>query len=212
MLHKLQYISQGKTPQEHVENIHSVLENGGKWIQLRLKNIPDKEYLSLAQQVKKICDEFHAVLIINDNIAVAHQSGANGVHLGLTDSSVMQARKILGNDTIIGGTANTIHDIFQRNAERVDYIGLGPLRFTATKDKLSPELGFEGYKTILEEMRSVNFTIPVFAIGGVLPEDCKPLAACGVYGVAVSSAITNAADKKEMILQFQNNMNVLQTL
>ena len=116
---------------------------------------------------------------------------SDGVHLGLNDESVSEARLILGDHKIIGGTANTLSDVLQRIGESCDYIGLGPLRFTATKEKLSPVLGFEGYQNIIESLQKESIAIPkIYAIGGVRLEDIKLLQRAGIYGAAVSGQIT----------------------
>jgi thiamine-phosphate pyrophosphorylase len=89
----------------------------------------------------------------------------------LNDRSIEEARFILGENKIIGGTANTISDVLQRMNEPCDYIGLGPLRFTDTKEKLSPVLGFEGYQELLKILKKILGVPKIFAIGSVIPED-----------------------------------------
>lgn len=193
MFEKIQYISQGETPEQQLANICKALDAGCKWIQLRYKNKSILEVLKLAKMVQKICRAYHAKLIINDHVQVAWQINADGVHLGLDDISVMEARKLLGEFKIIGGTANTLEDVLKRVNENCDYIGLGPYRFTATKEKLSPILGIEGYQEILKELknRNIEIPIPIYAIGGLDEEDFEKLEEAGVYGVAVSGLITH---------------------
>lgn len=190
-MEKLQYISQGNTALEQEFNIRKALDNGIQWIQLRWKNGNEKELLSLCETSKHLCSEYQSVLIINDNIHLAKETDADGVHLGLMDGSVEEARLLLGKHKIIGGTANTISDVIQRMDESCDYIGLGPLRFTSTKEKLSPILGFEGYRQIVENVKQRSVAVPkIFAIGGVTLEDFLPLQEIGIYGVSVSGLIT----------------------
>lgn len=191
-MEKLQYISQGSTRQEQELNIRKALDNGIQWVQIRWKNASENELISLCEISKLLCAEYQSVCIINDNVRLAKAVDADGVHLGLSDGSTEEARLILGENKIIGGTANTISDILQRIHESCDYIGLGPLRFTATKEKLSPILGFEGYQEVIDQLREKSIMIPkIFAIGGVLLEDIKQLQKIGIYGVAVSGQITN---------------------
>lgn len=191
-MEKLQYISQGKTMQEQELNIRKALDNGIKWVQIRWKNAPENDLISLCETSKQLCSEYQSVCIINDNAQLAKTIDADGVHLGLSDGSIKEARLILGENKIIGGTANTISDILQRIDESCDYIGLGPLRFTVTKEKLSPVLGFEGYQKIINHLQEKSIEIPkIFAIGGVALEDIQPLQEVGIYGVAVSGQITN---------------------
>lgn len=191
-MEKLQYISQGFTKSEQEINIRKALDNGIKWIQVRWKNAPENEFIELCENSKLLCSEYQSVCIINDHAQIAKDIDADGVHLGLKDTSIDIARQILGENKIIGGTANSISDVLQRMNESCDYIGLGPLRFTSTKEQLSPILGFEGYQKIIEELRSKSLEIPkIFAIGGVVLEDIQLLQQIGIYGVAVSGQITN---------------------
>lgn len=190
-MEKLQYISQGNTIQEQELHIRKALDNGIKWVQVRWKNAPENELIHLCEISKQLCSEYQAVCIINDHIQIAKEIDADGVHLGLNDSAVEEARQILGENKIIGGTANTLSDIIRRINESCDYIGLGPLRFTTTKKKLSPVLGFEGYRKIIDGLSEQSIDIPkIFAIGSVGLEDILPLQKIGIHGVAVSGIIT----------------------
>lgn len=191
-MEKLQYISQGNTRQEQEQNIRKALDNGIKWVQIRWKNAPENELINLCEASKQLCSEYQSICIINDNVQLAKTIDVDGVHLGLSDGSTDEARLILGEHKIIGGTANTISDVLQRINESCDYIGLGPLRFTSTKEKLSPILGFEGYQEIIDQLQEKSMEIPkIFAIGGVNLEDIQLLQQIGIYGVAVSGQITN---------------------
>ncbi|WP_326981308.1 thiamine phosphate synthase [Chryseobacterium sp. MYb264] len=191
-MEKLQYLSQGFTIEDQELNIRKALDNGVKWIQVRWKNAPENEFIRLCEISKKLCADNQAVCIINDHVQIAKEIDADGVHLGLKDTSIEIARHILGENKIIGGTANKISDVLQRMAESCDYIGLGPLRFTSTKEQLSPILGFEGYQNIIDGLKEKSAEIPkIFAIGGVVLEDIELLQQIGIYGVAVSGQITN---------------------
>ncbi len=205
MFSKLQYISQGNTVEEQLYNIHQALDNGCDWIQLRFKNGNSKELFTLAEAVKILCDEYLATLIINDKVDLALQINADGVHLGLNDMRIKDARTLLGHHKIIGGTANTIEDVLQRAAENCDYIGLGPFRFTATKENLSPILGLEGYQKTIAQMKIQNLEIPVYAIGGIQPEDIEPLMDVGLYGIAISGLIT---EKPQLTTQLNEKLYV----
>jgi thiamine-phosphate pyrophosphorylase len=198
MLPKLQYISQGSTPEIHLRNIESVLQAGIKFIQLRLKNISDEHYIEYAIKAKELCDKYDALLVINDNPIVAKACNADALHLGLDDMSVREAKKIIP-EKIIGGTANTFDHIKQRCNESVTYIGLGPFRFTNTKEKLSPILGIEGYQKIIEQMKKENLNTPIYAIGGIELLDIESVINTGVYGIAVSGLLTNAVNKKQIV-------------
>lgn len=191
-MEKLQYISQGLTKSEQEHNIQKALDNGIQWVQVRWKNADESEFFQLCEISKKLCTEYQAVCIINDHVDIAKNIDADGVHLGLKDVSIEIARHVLGNNKIIGGTANTISDVLQRINEPCDYIGLGPLRFTATKEKLSPILGFEGYQDIIQGLKEKSIPIPkIYAIGGVVLQDIEFLQQIGIYGAAVSGEITS---------------------
>ena len=207
MLSKIHYISHGNTVEEQKQNCRDALEAGCKMIQLRFKNGSESEILELAKQLRTWCTDANACLIINDSIGIAKEIGADGVHLGLTDDSIAEARRILGPDKIIGGTANTLEDVLQRMEEQCDYVGLGPYRFTTTKEKLSPILGLEGYKRILSELTNRQLSIPIYAIGGIVKEDVVLLTEAGIYGIAVSGMISNATDRAALINELEKTMN-----
>jgi thiamine-phosphate pyrophosphorylase len=196
-MHRLQYVTQGKDPQEHLNNLKSALEAGVKLIQLRLKEVSEEIYLETALKASELCKKHSAQLIINDDPSVAKKVEAFAVHLGLEDMKVDEARKI--SSLQIGGTANTFEHIQQRTNEKVNYIGLGPYKFTTTKKKLSPVLGVEGYKKIIDQMKKENSFIPVYAIGGIELEDIEGIMSTGVYGIAVSGLITHSPNKKELV-------------
>ncbi len=201
----LQYISQGKTPQDHIQNIQKVCKAGGKWIQLRLKDVDTVTYLNTALECRNICDQYEAIMIINDSVAIAKATLADGVHLGLKDTSISEARKILGDSFIIGGTANTIEDCMQHLESGVDYIGLGPFKYTTTKKKLEPILGLRGYRNILYKLKNQNVKVPIIAIGGIIEQDIEDLMKTGVSGIAVSKILTG---QKEL----NQNINNIKTL
>ncbi|WP_027067131.1 thiamine phosphate synthase [Maribacter sp. Hel_I_7] len=187
MIPTLHYISQGSTPQEHLENIQKACSSGAELVQLRLKNQSEKVVLETAQQARKITSKFQVLLIINDHYKIAAAVKADGVHLGKLDSCPTKARKELASWQLIGGTANTLEDCKTLIHKKVDYIGLGPFRFTKTKKNLSPVLGMNGYLTILEELKT---ELPVIAIGGIVIDDVSELMKTGIHGIAVSGEIT----------------------
>ena len=186
-LPKLHYISQGKTPKDHLVNIQNACTSGAELVQLRLKNTDEATLLKTAEQAREITNKYQTRLIINDDYKIAKKVKADGVHLGENDTCPSIARKHLERWQIIGGTANTIKDCENLIDKKVDYIGLGPYRFTKTKDNLSPVLGENGFLTILEKL---NTKIPIIAIGGITLNDILDIMITGVYGIAVSGEIT----------------------
>lgn len=206
MYHKLQYISQGNTIEEQLYNIHRALDAGCDWIQMRFKNQTMQDTFTLAEAVKFLCEEYLANFIVNDNLYLAQQVAADGVHLGLLDMKINEARAILGNTKIIGGTANTYKDIENHVKNGCDYIGLGPFRFTDTKEKLSPILGLSGYYEILQKLKSNKIEIPIYAIGGITLKDINPLMETGIHGIAVSGMITKSDKQKKLIQQLNEKL------
>ncbi len=217
MLPKLQYISQGVIPNDHFNNIEMALDAGVELVQLRLKNINQELYEEFGCKTKELCKQYNAQLIINDNALVAKVCDADALHLGLDDMTVTEARKIFHKQ--IGGTANTFEHVRQRCTEKVDYIGLGPFRFTQTKDKLSPILGLKGYVEIINKMKQlmgaealeVPVEIPIYAIGGIELQDIEAIMQTGVYGIAVSGLITNATNKKDIVKQIYTDFGSAQS-
>jgi len=206
MYNKLQYISQGHSVEEQLFNIHQALDNGCDWIQMRFKNQKPKKAFALAEAVKFLCEEYLANFIINDDVHLAEQIAADGVHLGLSDMAVAEARAILGKTKIIGATANTFEDIVQQINNGCDYIGLGPFRYTKTKNNLSPILGLEGYHSIITQMKDSQIEIPIYAIGGITLEDVDALMTTGIHGIAVSGIISESNQKNKLITQLNEKL------
>jgi thiamine-phosphate pyrophosphorylase len=203
MISNLHYISQGETPEEHLRNIHRICLAGADWVQLRLKDEIFETVLDTARSAKEICDLFKVKLIINDYPEVAKQVDAHGIHLGKKDCCPLEARALLGTNKIIGGTANTLEDCEALCDKQVDYIGLGPFRFTTTKKDLSPVLGAEGYRRLLSSLHSSGKTIPVIAIGGITGSDVSILVGSGVHGLAISGGLTSLEDPRKLLKEIQ---------
>lgn len=192
MISKIQYITNSATHQEILNEVNDAISAGIDWVQLRIKD-ESLDFFQIAADVKELCQD-QTTFIINDRVEVAEKIGADGVHLGKNDMHPELARDILG-DKIIGGTANSIEDI-RRIEKWVDYIGVGPYKFTTTKKELSPILGIEGYQEIL----SKGVSVPVIAIGGLDIADTRLIMnSTEVYGVAISGLIKNAPDKAEIV-------------
>lgn len=194
----LQYISHFTPQISYAEGIRMALEGGCRWIQLRMKDAPAEEIIACAEDVLPLCRRHGAKFLLDDHVELVRQLGADGVHLGKNDMPADEARKILGPDIIIGGTANTIEDIIRLHKQGADYIGCGPFRFTTTKKNLSPILGLDGYKSIVLKMKELGIDLPIVAIGGITVEDIPAVMETGVSGIALSGAILGAPDPVEM--------------
>lgn len=139
----LQFITHRTERYSYFESACMALEGGCKWIQLRMKDAPLDEVEAVALQLKPLCKEHEAILILDDHVELAKKLEVDGVHLGKKDMPIDQARQILGEAFIIGGTANTFEDVLLHYRAGADYLGIGPFRFTTTKQNLSPVLGLE---------------------------------------------------------------------
>lgn len=188
----LQFISQYTERYSYLDSIRLALEGGCRWIQLRMKDTPDEEVRPVAIEALQMCRDVGATFIIDDRVELVKELGADGVHLGKNDMPISEARKVLGSAFIIGGTANTFEDVKAHYEASANYIGCGPFRFTTTKKNLSPVLGLEGYRHIVEQMEEANIHLPIVAIGGITAEDIPAIMQTEVTGIALSGTILHA--------------------
>ncbi|MGB0165276.1 MAG: thiamine phosphate synthase [Luteibaculum sp.] len=199
----LQYITGPGSPEEIISRVEANLTAGIRWIQLRYKYKLDeahlKNYVAIGQEVSKLCKEYDAVFIVNDKIEYVDIFNADGVHVGLEDAPLAVARRVIGSKKILGATANTWQQVASASKGGADYIGLGPYRFTQTKEKLAPVLGDVGYTDIMARVALKSINCPIYAIGGIGPGDVPALIKTGVSGIAASSALEEAATRKKML-------------
>jgi len=202
-----QFITNDFSPLNELEQIRQVCKAGANWIQLRLKDKTDEEIMELGKQASEICSQYQACFILNDHVHLVKKIGAQGVHLGKADMAPRQARQLLGPNYIIGGTANNMEDIRKLHQAGVDYIGLGPFRFTNTKKNLAPTLGLQGYSKIIQQSKEENIKLPIVAIGGIEIDHVSELMACELHGIALSSSITQADDPKNTTENYLKHIN-----
>lgn len=202
----IQFITHSNTRYDYVEGARLALEGGCRWIQLRMKDAQEVDFLLAAKQIGAMCKEYGATFILDDHVEWVGITGADGVHLGKNDMPVDEARNQLGANRIIGGTANTFEDVERLWRQGANYIGCGPYRFTTTKKNLSPVLGLNGYRHIISKMKAHDINLPVVAIGGILQPDIKDVMATGVSGIAVSGAILNAENPVEEMKRFIDSL------
>lgn len=193
----IQFISHYTSEYSYLDCIRMALEGGCKWVQLRMKDASNEDIILVGREVRKLCDKFQATFILDDHVELVKELGANGVHLGKKDMPVEQARKILGDDYIIGGTANTFEDVLMHYNASANYIGCGPFRFTTTKKGLAPVLGLEGYTEIVNKMKTSGIQVPIVAIGGITAEDIPSIMKTGVTGIAISGSVLRAENPVE---------------
>jgi len=182
-------ITQDGLALSHEDQAERLCEAGARWIQVRMKNAEPQYWINTACAVVKICREHGAVCIINDSVAVAIAAAADGVHLGKEDGNWREARRELGRSMLLGGTVNNEKDAARAiKANCLDYVGVGPWRFTATKKNLSPVLGESGVRLLVAMMDG----LPTWVIGGIEPADLPAVRATGAAGVAVASGLFRA--------------------
>lgn len=190
----VQFITHTSARYTYADSARLALAGGCRWIQLRMKDAQREEIIATAAEILPLCREVGATFILDDHVELVELTGADGVHLGKNDMPIAEARRQLGHNKIIGGTANTFEDILAHAEASADYIGCGPFRFTTTKKNLSPILGLEGYARIVEQMRQNNISLPIVAIGGIAFEDIPAILQTGVTGIALSGSVLRADD------------------
>lgn len=173
------------------EQVEEALQGGATFIQLREKKLDYEEFLEEAKQIQKLCKEYKVPFVINDNVEIAKQIGADGVHVGQDDMESGKVRTLLGEDKIIGVSAHNVEEALLAQANGADYLGVGAVFNTTSKDDVST-LDHEVLKEICKAV-----SIPVIAIGGINEENVWKLAGTGICGVAVISAIFAKNNIKE---------------
>lgn len=208
--YRLQFITHCTERYSYVDSARIALEGGCRWIQLRMKDADESLLEETALIAQKMCRDYGATFIIDDNVHLVKKIKADGVHLGKNDMPIIEAREILGDDFIIGGTVNTFNDILSQqptangqwsiaNSQKpkVNYFGCGPFRFTSTKKNLAPILGLEGYENIISNMKRNSINIPLVAIGGITKDDISDILKTGVDGIALSGSVLKAENPVE---------------
>lgn len=206
----IQFITHYTDSISYLDSVRIALNGGCKWVQLRMKNASVDEIRPVALEAQSLCKAAGATFIIDDHVALVKEIGADGVHLGKNDMPIDEARKILGDNFIIGGTANTFEDVEMHWKNSANYIGCGPFRFTTTKEKLSPVLGLEGYCKIVQQMKEAGIDLPIVAIGGITAEDVPEIMKTGVTGIALSGTVLRAEDpvnEMKRLLEIVKNSN-----
>lgn len=206
--YKLQFITHHNDRYSYIDSARIALEGGCRWIQLRMKDAEEALLEETALVMQQLCRSYNATFIIDDNVLLTKKIKADGVHLGKNDMPIAEARKILGNEFIIGGTVNSFDDVlYHLQGATPNYFGCGPFRFTSTKKNLASILGYEGYKHIIKQMHDNNIHIPLVAIGGICKNDIPQLLQNGVSGIALSGSILNAPDPIKEMSEIVNIIN-----
>lgn len=183
--------------------VREALEGGASFIQLREKNLPFDEFLAEANEIKELCKEYMVPFVINDNVDVALACDADGVHLGQDDMSPIEARKMLGDNKIIGISAVNLEQAILAEKQGADYLGVGAVFPTSTKEDAA-YVSYEELKKICEAV-----SIPVVAIGGIGANNIMELKGSGIDGISVVSAIfaqKNIKEATENLLKLSKEM------
>ena len=179
-----------RTKQELYDAVHELLDGGISLLQLREKELSDADFIEEAAVLQNLCSAYDCPLIINDRPDIAKMVGAAGVHVGQTDMAIEEARALLGEDAIIGGSAHNAEEAAAAEAAGADYLGCGAVFGSSTKKNAS----IMSLNCLTEICQAVQ--IPVAAIGGIHSKNIHQLAGCGISGVAVVSALFGARDRK----------------
>lgn len=171
-----------------ISQVEAALKGGATFIQLREKNLDDEAFYKEALEIQKLCRNYKVPFVINDNVELAKKIGADGVHVGQSDMETLDVRKVLGDDKIIGVSAQTVEQAELAEEHGADYLGVGAVFPTGSKDDAT-EVSFETLKEICEHVR-----IPVIAIGGITRDNVVKLNQSGICGIAVISAIFGQTD------------------
>ncbi|WP_458626547.1 thiamine phosphate synthase [Winogradskyella sp. PC D3.3] len=197
IISKLHYISQGNTPEDHLENIQRACTSGAELVQLHLTNVSDAKYLEIAKAARDITFHFQTRLIIFSNYKIAKDVKAEGVHLDKSDICPTLVRPHLYTWQIIGGTANTLEDCETLIAKNSDYIILEPFRLP-TKKNTTKALGLDGYTAISNALITEK---PIIGFGDITTNDVTDILETGISGIAVSDAITENFDSIKLFNQ-----------
>lgn len=171
-----------------ISQVEAALKGGATFIQLREKNLDDKAFYQEALEIQKLCKEYKVPFVINDNVELAKKIGADGVHVGQSDMEALDVRKVLGDDKIIGVSAQTVEQAELAEKHGADYLGVGAVFPTGSKNDAT-EVSFEMLQEICEHVH-----IPVIAIGGITRDNVVELSQSGICGIAVISAIFGQTD------------------
>ena len=193
----VQFITHFTEKYSYLDSVRIALDGGCRWIQLRMKDADETHLYPIALQIQQMCQKYGATFIIDDHVELVKNIKADGVHLGKLDMPIAEAREILGDEFIIGGTANMFEDVKVHYEASANYIGCGPFRYTTTKSNLSPILGLEGYHQIISQMKEAHIDIPIVAIGGITEKDISELMQIPISGIALSGSILRAENPIE---------------
>jgi thiamine-phosphate pyrophosphorylase len=205
-IEKLQFISHDLDTLTHIQQAQIACEAGAKWFQYRCLTKKDDELLKDIQAIAEICDDWGATLIVTDHVHLNGKADIQGFHIEDMDADFNALRAQLGEAITIGGSSNTVGGLIRLAHEGVDYAGFGPFSVTTTKPNNAELLGTEGYVAAIQKLREMHIELPVLAVGGVTLNDVDALMATGIFGIAASAAINQAADMASAYRDFYDKI------
>ena len=180
------------------EQVEEALKGGATFVQLREKELNDDTFLAEAIEIQELCKRYNVPFVINDNVEIARKMNADGVHVGQSDMEAGNVRALLGEDKILGVSAQTVEQAILAEARGADYLGVGAVFRTGSKDD-ADDVSHETLKAICEAV-----SIPVVAIGGIGKHNVLELSGSGICGIAVISAIFAAEDIRGATAELKN--------
>ena len=185
------------------EVVKESLDGGVTFVQLREKQLDEEHFLQEAKDLKELCSEYHVPFVINDNVELAIEMDADGVHVGQSDMEAGDVRAKLGPDKIIGVSAQTVEQAILAERHGADYLGVGAVFPTGSKDD-AQEVSYDTLKAICDAV-----SIPVIAIGGITKENVGKLSGSGICGIAVISAIYAQKDIQKAAADLKTATNAM---
>jgi thiamine-phosphate pyrophosphorylase len=193
-------ISSNLTKKPVLETLEEVVQGGADAVQLREKTMSDHQFLTLSREFKKITSQSKTLFIINDRSEVVKKVDADGLHIGQSDITICNARKIIGYDKIVGVSTHTITQARKAQMEGADYISAGPVFYTTTKD-YEPAVGLDYIKEVNKEI-----TIPFVAIGAINLQNLPDVLNAGASCIAICSAIMCSDTIMQTTRAFKNSI------
>ena len=191
----------------HVEIARQAIRGGADTIQFRQKSVAIRHTLVEAERTVRTCRKGNTPLIVNDRVDIALACGADGVHLGQTDLPILVARRVMGPDAIVGGTATTLEEAREAREAGADYIGFGPVFHTSGKRNPACVKGLARLGSVC-----AGLDVPVIAIGGITADRIGPVIRAGAYGVGVMTAVTMAESPVKAVRAIRDALDVVLSL
>lgn len=188
MNNPIYFISQDIIGYPHADQIEDVCSAGVRMVQFRSKTLSIEQQINEGKAIREICTKYQCYFIVNDSPQIAKACGADGVHLGSDDILIEEARKILGEEKIIGYACSSLEEFQKLLNKDIDYLSIGPYKFTETKANLPAVLGLDGYQHIFRQLKE-EIPFPLFAVGGIGIDDVEEIAKLPFTGIALSNTL-----------------------